>query len=201
MRKIPTLFERERRSGKVTSSPSPEVLQPSLEWIATEKLNGVNVRLTVRNETMVRLEVRQPPTHKQREDGILTPWYADALSDEVSNRHYWLWNAARNTNLTGVPDGEWEGEAVGPKIQSDSLQLPSHRVFLFSLIPWMEHLNPGCPVPPVLDRVPTDYDMLMDWLPMQKSLVNPDVTIEGVVWWFFDEAVAKIKTSDFRYGT
>lgn len=199
MEKIATLFSRERRSGKVTSDCNPEVLQPSLEWVATEKLDGINVRLTVRSETVVRLEVRCPPNVKQREDGITHPWYRDAHSEE-DGRDYWLWNAARNTNLSGVPDGEWEGEAVGPKIQKDSLGLPSHRVFLFSLIPWAETLDAGCPIPPILHRAPLDYDMLMDWLPAQASGVNPEIGIEGIVWWFYDEPVAKIKTSDFRYG-
>jgi hypothetical protein len=201
MEKIATLFARERRSGKVTPDYNPEVLQPSLEWVATEKLNGINVRLTVRNETVVRLEVRHPPTAKQREDGIVHPWYRDAEPESEARADYWLWNAARNTNLSGVPDGEWEGEAVGPKIQRDSLGLPSHRVFLFSLIPWVDTLEPGCPIPPILNRVPLDYDILQDWLPAQRSGVNDELGIEGVVWWFYDEPVAKIKTSDFRYGS
>lgn len=198
MDKIITLFERERHGGKVIDQYAAGVLQPSLEWVATEKLNGVNVRLTVRDETLVRLEVRQPPSRKQRDDGITHPWYRDALPEDEALHDYWLWNAARNTRLVGVPDGEWAGEAVGPKIQKDSLKLPSHRVYLFSLLPWIDSLPDGVPLPPVIPRAPLDFDSLADWLPFQDSLVNPEAPMEGIVWWFFDEPVAKVKASDFR---
>lgn len=39
MDKISTLFERSR-NGSITENYSENVLRPSLEWLATEKLNG-----------------------------------------------------------------------------------------------------------------------------------------------------------------
>lgn len=198
MEKISTLFQRERHGGKVTDAYAQGVLQPSLDWVATEKLNGVNVRLTIREGQLVRLEVRNPPSVKQRDAGITHPWYRDALPEEDPGKDYWLWNAARNTKVDSVPDGEWSGEAVGPKIQKNSLALASHRVYLFSLIPWIDTLADDVLIPPVVSRAPMDYDGLVEWLPHQESLVNPEAPMEGLVWWFFDEPVAKIKGSDFR---
>ena len=144
------------------------------------------------------MEVRNPPNVKQRDAGITHPWYRDAKPEDDPGSDYWLWNAARNTKLESVPDGEWAGEAVGPKIQKDALKLPSHRVYLFSLIPWIDTLAAEVLIPPVIQRAPMDYDSLASWLPYQESLVNPEAPMEGVVWWFFDEPVAKIKASDFR---
>lgn len=197
MDKIPTLFVRNQRTRKVEDEYAKGVMNPSPEWVATEKLNGINVRLTVRSGQLVRLEVRQVPSYRQRQEGITLPWYRDALPEDNPGNDYWLWNAANNTNLKGVPDGEWAGEAVGPKIQRDSLALPSHRVFLFSLLPWRDTLDVSAPLPPTFERVPFDYEALLDWLPAQHSRVNPEVGIEGIVWWFYDEPVAKIKVSDF----
>lgn len=196
MEKIATLFER-GRNGRVTDILSEHVLAPSLEWVATEKLDGANVRLTVRSGQLVRLEARRNPSKEQKEEGIIHPWYRDALPEGEKHSDYWLWKAARNTLLLGVPDGEWGGEAVGPKIQGNPLQLEQHTVYLFSLLPWRDSLGSAIPIPPVIERAPLGYDELAEWLPSQRSQVNPDVGIEGVVWWFFDEPVAKIKCKDF----
>jgi hypothetical protein len=198
MDKIPSLFERSK-SGKISDRYSNDVLSPTLDWVATEKLDGANVRLTVRSGNLVRLEVRKNPSLKQKENGIYHPWYRDAASPEARDGDYWLWRAAENTPLHGVPDGEWSGEAVGPKIQGNPLELEKPVVYLFSLIPWRDSLASSVLLPQVIDRVPLDYDSLSEWLPLASSSVNPDQSIEGVVWWHFDEPVAKIKLKDF-YG-
>ena len=196
MEKISTLFTR-AKNGRVTDILSDHVTPPSVEWLATEKLDGANVRLTVRSGQLVRLEARRNPTRIQKEDGIVHPWYRDAQPEEQRNSDYWLWNAARNTPLMGVPDGEWSGEAVGPKIQGNPLGLKEHVVFLFSLLPWRETLSSTIPLPPVIENAPLSFDELADWLPGQRSQVNKSVNIEGVVWWFFVEPVAKIIVKDF----
>lgn len=196
MDKISTLFQRSR-NGAITENYSENVLRPSLEWVATEKLNGVNVRLTVRSGNLVRLEVRKNPSAKQKEEGIFHSWYRDASQEGSKDSDYWLWIAARNTSLVGVPDGEWAGEAVGPKIQGNPLELEQHVIYLFSLVPWRETLASSILIPPVLERVPVTYEELEEWLPYQKSKINDSVYAEGVVWWFYDEPVAKIKVKDF----
>lgn len=196
MEKISTLFQRQR-NGRVLDVYSENILQPKLDWIATEKINGANVRLTVRSGNLVRLEVRKTPTAKQKENGIVYPWYRDASPEGSRDSDYWLWAAARNTNLVGVPDGEWSGEAVGPNIQGNDLQLEENVVYLFSLIPWKDTLSSSVNLPPIIDRVPLSYDDLIEWMPHKKSLINNGVNIEGIVWWFYDEPVAKLKVKDF----
>ena len=198
MEKIFSLFEK-KVSGKVINSYSENVLNPSLDWFATEKLDGANVRLTVRSGQVVRLEVRKTPSLKQKEDGIYHPWYRDASPEGSRDSDYWLWSAVRNTTISGVPDGEWSGEAVGPNIQGNPLELDKPVVYLFSLIPWRESLASSILLPNTIDRVPLDYESLAEWLPYQKSALNPEKQIEGIVWWHYDEPVAKIKLKDF-YG-
>jgi hypothetical protein len=196
MDKIPTLFRRQR-NGSVAPLLSEHVFSPSLDWVATEKLNGANVRLTVRSGNLVRLEVRRNPSARQKENGIIHSWYRDASPQDSRDADYWLWRAAENTNLFGIPDGEWSGEAVGPNIQDNPLGFDKPTVYFFSLIPWRDSLASSVNIPPVIDRAPLDYDEIMEWLPTKRSALNSKVNIEGVVWWLHDEPVAKIKLKDF----
>ena len=106
--------------------------------VATEKVNGTNVRLTVRNGILVRLEKRRNPTKVQKKLGIKDPWYVDA--DEYGPEDKHIWEAARNEDLSGVSDGEWRGEAVGPKIQGNPLNLGMHSVVLFSHLQYMSQV-------------------------------------------------------------
>lgn len=198
MQKVPTLYTRDFR-GHVIDVLSEFVISPGSSWVATEKLDGANVRLTVRSGKLVRLEVRKIPSREQRVEGIFHPWYRDAMP-EGDNHDYWLWQACHNTNLMGVPDGEWEGEAVGPKIQKNALKLDKHVVYLFSLHPWRDGLGSNILIPPVVPFAPMSFEELFDYFIDQQSVVNPAARMEGLVYWFFDEPVAKIKASDFDYS-
>lgn len=199
MEKIPTLFERDR-GGKVFDQLSNRVLQPSNNWVASEKLDGANVRVTVRNGEMVRLEVRRNPSKKQKETGIIDPWYRDAHDRNSKTSDYWLWDAAINTNYAGVPDGEWSAEAIGPKIQGNPYNLEEHTLFFFSLVGWEGMLASSVNIPHVYNRAPFEFEALRDWLGSLKSSVNSEMQVEGVVWWVMDMPVAKIKLKDFRRG-
>lgn len=185
MRKIKTIFERDWNGNRAVIDQilvSPEVLQAAT---ATEKLDGMNVRLTVRNYTLVRLEKRRNPDKVQKLKGINEPWYMDA--DEFSPGDKYLWEAARNTDITDVPDGEWSGEAVGPKIQGNPLNLEKHEVVLFSL-----------GKAPIFENVPVTYTELAQWLPQQLSKYGKNCGIEGIVWHTQDGDMFKIKTKDFK---
>ncbi len=189
MNKIITLFKRDMaNAGRITKEYAlPEEYVKAAQIYATEKLDGTNVRLTVRSHTLVRVEKRNNPTKEQKSNGIIEPWYIDAKSTEPSDR--WLMEAAQNTDLSTIDDGEWSGEALGPKIQGNPLNLESHRVVLFS-----------CDGVPIFDNVPLSYDALKEWLPKQKSKYGNNCGIEGIVW--HDPAqefspVFKIKTKDF----
>jgi len=187
MRKIQTMFKRnwEGNRGIINELDIDfpvEGLKP------TEKIDGTNVRLTVRNHTLVRLEKRRNPDKIQKHNGIAEPWYVDA--DEYDKQDKWIWDAVRNTDLSNVPDGEWSAEAVGTDIQGNPLKLTVNRVFIFSLPEVREQLFLGV--------VPTTFEKLKEWMPKQRSKVGIDAPIEGIVWWDGDEPVAKIKIKDFK---
>ena len=154
--------------------------------VATEKLDGTNVRITVRSATLVRLEKRRNPTKAQKKAGITDHWYVDAIEDSAEDR--WVWEAARN-KTPRVPDGVWEAEAVGPKIQDNPLMLEEHLLYVFSHAMTRDHLEVN---------VGTSYAWLRDNLHEVRSVVNPEVFIEGVVWHWTDGRMAKIKTRDFK---
>ena len=185
MQKIPTIFERDWDSNRGVIDKY--VVDPELFLIATatEKIDGTNVRLTVRNHTLVRLEKRRNPDKMQKAKGIEEPWYVDA--DEYSPEDKWIYDAARNTDLSQIEDGEWSGEAVGVNIQGNPLNLDKNIVMLFSL-----------GQAPVFEDVPTTFNELKEWLPKQKSKYGKDCGIEGIVWHCSDGSMMKIKTKDFK---
>lgn len=187
MNKISTIFERDMTNGgKISEKMSEWVADfPFSESVATEKLDGTNVRLTVRNHTLVRLEKRRNPDKIQKAKGIVEPWYIDA--DEYAPEDKYIWEAARNTDLSVVPDGEFSGEALGTSIQGNPLNLDKHIVCLFSL-----------GQAPVFEDVPTTYLELKEWLPKQKSKYGNNCGIEGIVWHAKDGRMVKIKTKDFQ---
>ena len=197
MEKIRTLFERdwEGNRGVINKYVDSEgtFVGGSMEsflsmCVATEKVDGTNVRLTVRNHMLVRLEKRRNPSKVQKQLGIKDPWYIDA--DEYGPDDKYIWEAARNTDIMRLPDGEWSGEAVGPKIQGNPLHLGIHSVVLFSDPSEREYLT--------FEDVPTSYEGLRQWLPKQASKVGHQCWIEGIVWWFEVTPVFKIKTKDFK---
>lgn len=185
MQKIKTIFERDWNNSKNIIdkySVDPKLLEHAT---ATEKLDGMNVRLTVRSNLLVRLEKRHNPDKLQKAKGILEPWYVDA--DEFAPTDKYLWKAARATDLSKVPDGEWSGEALGENIQGNVLNLDGNVVVLFSLGD-----------APVFENVPTTFNALKEWLPAQKSKFGRDCGIEGIVWHCRDGQMFKIKKKDFR---
>lgn len=151
--------------------------------IATEKLDGMNIRVTVRNHTVVRVEKRRNPDKIQKYKGITEPWYVDASE---SSEDKWIMDAVNNTDFSEIPDGEWSGEALGTNIQGNPLNLPTNRIVFFSL-------NQA----PIFEDVPTSFEELKAWLPVQKSKYGVDCGIEGIVWHLPDGDMYKIKTKDF----
>ncbi len=183
MKKTPTIFDRNWQGDRKVIDHCATDFDFS-DAVATEKLDGTNVRLTVRNHTLVRLEKRRNPSKIEKAKGIEEPWYVDA--DETDPADRWIWDAARNTDLSDVPDGEWSGEAVGKNIQGNPLNLDSNTVVLFSL-----------GKAPVFEEAPTTYAELREWLPQQKSKYGKDCPIEGIVWHKPNGDMAKIKIKDF----
>lgn len=188
MKKIKTIFERDWDGDRTVIDQyvpgiTGEILAFDKTVKATEKLDGMNVRVTVRNHTCVRLEKRRNPDKLQKHKGIEEPWYTDAYESEPADKY--LYEALKGTDLSDIPDGEWSGEALGPNIQGNPLQLEKNTICLFS-----------CGKAPVIENVPTTWSELKEWLPRQQSKFGSG-NIEGVVWHCANGEMYKIKTKDF----
>ena len=189
MNKIPTMFQRSQENRWLVIP----VITPGCEWVTDgegytfEKLDGMNVRITVRNGDAVRLEKRRNPSKPQKRAGILDPWYVDTMADE--DKH--LYTAYRNT-ITGLwPDGEHCCEAIGPKIQGNPLDLA----------------EPTCV--PVDLRATPDNALDVPRKPKDLCVYVEDMTsvftgtrrvlAEGIVFHHPDGRRAKIKRKDFGF--
>ena len=183
MEKIPTLFERDDRF-RVVDKPREECRWVfDGEGIGTEKLDGTNVRLTVRSGQLVRLEKRRNPTAAQKRQGIVDGWYAE--TDEHAADDKWILAAALATDVSAWPDGEHSCEALGPRIQGNPLGLEEHRCVPFNLT-----------VPTFAD-IPRDYSGLRAFLAELSSEFAPGHPAEGIVFHHPDGRRAKIKRKDF----
>lgn len=183
MHKISTIFDRNWEGDKTVIDKLIVDFDFS-NAIATEKIDGMNVRVTVRNHMPVRMEKRHNPDKTQKHLGIVDPWYEDI--DKYGPEDKWLRDALFNTDFSSIPDGEWSGEAVGTNIQGNPLNLDKNMVVFFTL--------DQCPV---FENVPTSWSELKDWLPLQKSKFGNNCGIEGIVWHGKDGRMCKIKTKDF----
>ena len=190
MEKIPTIFDRNWDTNRKVNEQLVVKNFDFANAIATEKLDGTNVRVTVRNHIVVRLEKRRNPDKLQKAKGIVDPWYVDAKENDSEDTY--IFDALKNTNFSTVPDGEWSAEALGEKIQGNPLQLIGHTLFIFSLPDWLARVT--------FDQVPTDFEALKHWLPKQQSKFGQNVGIEGIVWHHLQTGqMCKIKIKDFDY--
>ena len=186
MEKIPTLFERDVHF-RVVDQPRAECAWVfNGEGIPTEKLDGTNVRLTVRSGQLVRVEKRRNPSKLQKQQGIIDGWYADV--DEFSAQDKWILAAANGTDVSGWPDGEHSCEALGPHIQGNSLELTAQLCVPFNL------------EVPVFQDVPRGYAELQEFLATLESGYAPGHLAEGIVFHHPDGRRAKIKRKDFSHA-
>jgi len=189
MRKIFTPFEWQEGRHKV--SPQPRV---GYAWVlcgdglATEKLDGTNVRLTTRNGHLVRIEKRRHPKKSQKREGILDPWYIDADPNDPANKH--IISAVSNTDTSGWPDGEHCCEAVGPKIQGNPLGLEVNVCVPFEL---------RVGKIPIYHDAPRDWHALKEYLRDLESLYSPGHLAEGIVFHHPNGSMSKIRRKDFDY--
>ena len=186
MKKILTIFDRNWESDRKVN-PKLIVDFNFAEAIATEKLDGMNIRLTIRKGTVVRVEKRRNPTQLQKGEGIFEPWYVDAQESDTQDK--WIFDAVRNTDFSTVVDGEWSGEAIGKNIQGNPLNLENNQVFLFSLPDWKAKIT--------LVDVPNNFDEMAAYLKNRKSVIGNDALIEGIVWHHPNGEMVKIKRKDF----
>ncbi len=183
MEKIPTIFERDEHF-KVQNK-----IKEGCEWvfsgegIATEKVDGTNIRVTLRSQTCVRVEKRRNPSKAQKKLGIIDGWYVDA--DEHAKEDKWIFEAVNNTDFTTWPDGEHSCEAMGPKIQGNTLGLEKNICVPFNL------------EIPSFEEIPRNYDELQKALAELESKYSPEHLAEGIVFHHPDGRRAKIKRKDF----
>lgn len=183
MEKIPTLFERDDHF-KVVDRPRAECAWVfNGEGTPTEKLDGTNIRLTVRSGHLVRVEKRRNPSKVQKQQGIVDGWYVD--TDEHGADDKWILAAARNTDVSGWEDGEHACEALGPRIQGNPLELDDYLCVPFNV------------EVPVFENVPRGYDGLRAYLSTLESRFAPSHPAEGIVFHHPDGRRAKIKRKDF----
>ena len=185
MNKIETLFKRDSRF-KVMNEYNVNL---SEHCIATEKVDGTNIRLTIRNGEVVRIEARKNPTKEQKKQGIINAWYRDVKPDVDK----WIIKAVNNRTYQSIPDGEWCAEAFGEHIQGNPLNVDGN-VFIFS---YEKEL--------LKHKIDLLFDF--DYQILKTELKNIDSKfgegkIEGIVYWsngFFDDMkpLAKIKVKDF----
>ncbi len=192
MRKIPTLFVRDPKQPRfLLQETHPDCLWVVTLWnsdtmLATEKLDGTNVRLTIRSGSIVRLEKRRNPTKRQKASDIVMPWYVDA---ECGASDKWIREAAEGTDTSNWPDGEHCCEALGPKIQGDPLGLEQHLCYPFDL-----------KADEIALKRPSacDFGTLRKWIHSLGSVLSPGHHAEGVVFHVIDgPSRAKLKRRDF----
>lgn len=183
MEKIPTLFERDDGFKVVDRARAGCEWVLAGEGVGTEKLDGTNVRLTVRSGRIVRVEKRRNPTKVQKAQGIVDGWYADVDPQSAEDR--WIHEAVRGTDVAGWPDGEHPVEAVGPRIQGNPLGLDAHRCVPFNL------------EIPVYADAPRSYAELRETMDSLESRFAPGHPAEGIVFHHPDGRRAKIKRKDF----
>ena len=183
MEKIPTLFQRGADFRVVDAVRAECAWVLAGEGTPTEKLDGMNVRLTVRAGQLVRVEKRRNPSKAQKQAGIRNGWYVDTAADAPEDR--WILRAATSTDVSGWPDDEHPCEALGPKIQGNPLQLEA-----YVCVPFNREA-------PVFDEVPLTFEGLRTYLATMESLYAPPQLAEGIVFHHADGRRAKIKRKDF----
>jgi hypothetical protein len=186
MEKIPTIFDRGDGFAVVDKPRAGCEWVFAGEGVATEKLDGTNVRITVRSGQVVRVEKRRNPSKAQKLQGIVDGWYVDAVDSAPEDK--WTFAAVSAADTSSWPDGEHSAEALGPSIQGNALGLTA---------PTCVPLHLGRL--PIYADVPRSFEPVRSFLRELESLFSPGHLVEGLVFHHPDGRMAKIKRKDFRW--
>jgi len=182
MQKIETIFDR-GENFRVLDKP-----RAGTEWvfagegIATEKVDGTNIRLIVSSGKVAKVEKRRNPTREEKASGA-EPRYIDAHREDPADKH--IFKAVDNTDTHDWSDGAWSCEAIGPKIQGNPLGLDKPICYPFTLRPT------------ILTDVPRTFAGLKTYFNNFESKYSPRHKGEGIVFHHSDSRMAKIKVRDF----
>jgi len=187
MNKIPTIFERDWDGNRGVI----DKVAAGCDWvfngegIATEKIDGTNIRITITDGNLVKVEKRRNPTKEEKEKGV-EPYYVDCHEGDPSNKHIFKavkgWRGRREL----CPDGSYPCEAFGGKIQGNPLSVEPDLYF------FTRH--------PITVKAPIlTFEGIKEHVMSLKSGLNPDKHAEGIVWHHpADGRMAKIKRKDFK---
>ena len=190
MEKIPTMYSRDE---SVRGHPVVPGVKPECAWVeagegvATRKIDGMNVK--VENRQLLK---RQKPKDREYDRASYAPCSRNNPTDK------YLFEAFDNSDTLyrrdyGKPLDDGIYEAVGPKIQGNTENLPCH--VLISVVPVSPSLHAGTPN----DLVPRDFDGLRSFLstPHGGGWGFERQYYEGLVFHHLDGRLAKIKRRDF----
>ncbi len=158
MQKIETIFD---RGNDFKATPK---VRNGTEWVfagegvATEKVDGTSVRLTVVSGKVLRVEKRRNPTREEKSVGA-EPGYIDASRQDPADKH--IFRAVDGTDTHDWPSGSWPCEAIGPKIQGNPLGLATPTCYPFSFKPTF------------VENVPRSYDGLREFFKNFDSVYSP----------------------------
>ncbi len=182
MQKIETIFDRGDNFRVVRK------IREGTEWVfagegvATEKLDGTNIRITVASGKITNVEKRRNPTREEKALGQ-EPGYIDAHESDPADKH--IFRAVNGTDVSQLNDGNYSCEAVGPKIQGNPLGLLTPTCYLFTV------------APVIILNVPRTFDGLREFFKAFDSHYSPNHKAEGIVFHHPDGRMAKIKAKDF----
>lgn len=174
MERTPTLFLRDNQTHELTIATTP-----GCEWVlagegvATEKIDGLTMRLHVCAGRLVSVERRRAGQFV-----ALTPTDPQDID---------LLAAARNTRVDWWEDGDYTCEAIGPTIAGDRYR---------EARPTSRRLDPQ--MLPIYQDAPRDFAGLWRFLLDLRSLHQPRAESEGIVFWHPNGRRAKIKVRDFH---
>lgn len=222
MKKIPTMFKREH-DGDDTWRGSRlciDEVRPGCEWVfygegaATEKIDGTSCLI---REGKLYKRICRKPTKKARK--AFAELVHAAYDNPALLEHQWLLehykpalNKWESCDVPAYRTGVWPGwvpvnalepsdtwhieaygnlietktmadgtyELVGPKVQSNPYKLDKHEL-------WKHGVDPVY----FSNDIPMTFDRI------RAFLTDPDVCVEGLVWYHSDGRMAKIKRRDF----
>ena len=197
MKKIPTLFEREYENHKVVgitdklTSPNLQVVLDG-KAIATVKYDGSCVAV-IDGKWYKRYDCKKgkkapagaipcqdipdevtghwPHWVRLDKDKAEDKWYIEAFEN-------YLFNLVTKTRNANIPDGTYE--AIGPHFQGNPYGLVDDSLYLH-----------GSKVIDQLNNMPLTFDMIREFL--------SNNILEGIVFWYDEKPLCKIKRSDFGY--